>query len=56
MLVLAALNHRPGYRWSTTDLGTTAGARAFWAAQHLPDGMQLGDGFYCSHMTTAVAV
>jgi hypothetical protein len=49
-LVLAALNHRPSYRWATTDIGTSATARAFWSAQHLPKNMQLGDPVYCSHM------
>jgi hypothetical protein len=49
-LVLAALNHRPGYRWSTTDIGRSTIARAFWAAQQLPVDMQLGEPFSCSHM------
>ncbi|WP_410570410.1 hypothetical protein [Amycolatopsis sp. cmx-4-61] len=51
VLVLAALNHRPGYRWSTCDIGRSAIARAFWAAQQLPAGMRLGRPFSCSHMT-----
>ncbi|WP_155547609.1 hypothetical protein [Amycolatopsis camponoti] len=49
-LVLAALNHRPGYRWATTDIGRSATVRAFWSAQHLPENMQLSDPVYCSHM------
>ncbi|MEV6873223.1 hypothetical protein [Amycolatopsis sp. NPDC051128] len=50
VLVLAALNHRPSYRWATTDIGTSATARAFWSAQHLPENMRLGNRVYCSHM------
>jgi GNAT superfamily N-acetyltransferase len=50
VLVLAALNHRPGYRWSTADIGRSAIARAFWSAQHLPADMRLGEPCSCSHM------
>jgi GNAT superfamily N-acetyltransferase len=52
-LILAALNHRSSYGWSTVDIGTSATARAFWSAQHLPADMQLGNPRYCSHMTDA---
>ncbi|HKN54919.1 MAG TPA: GNAT family N-acetyltransferase [Amycolatopsis sp.] len=53
LLVATALARRPGYRWSTTPIEDTIAARAFWAAQRLPPGLQLGDPFHCSHMHEA---
>jgi hypothetical protein len=43
VLVAAALSRGPSYQWSTTALDSSVAARAFWAAQRLPNEMRLGD-------------
>ncbi|QXV63541.1 hypothetical protein CVV72_40995 (plasmid) [Amycolatopsis sp. TNS106] len=49
VLLAAALVRGRGYRWSTTTIDDTVTARAFWAAQQLPD-MTLGEPRRCSDM------
>ena len=53
VLVAAALARGPAYRWSTTKLDDSVGARAFWASLRPAGPLQLGEPFYCSHMRLA---
>ena len=53
LLVAMALSRGTGYRWSTSKVTDTIEARAFWARQDLPERMELGEPFYCSHMKLA---
>ncbi|UUV32218.1 hypothetical protein NQK81_01850 [Amycolatopsis roodepoortensis] len=53
VLLHAALVRGRGYRWSTTTIADTAAATAFWASQHLPPGMVLGDPKRCPDMLAA---
>lgn len=53
VLIAAALARGAGYRWSTTAIAESVTARAFCAAQHWPNGAELGSPFYCSHMKLA---
>ncbi|MFK0250192.1 hypothetical protein ACIQUM_36285 [Amycolatopsis azurea] len=54
VLVTAALSRGRGYRWSTTAIIDTVTAKAFWAAQQLPEDMVLGEPSRCSHMALAI--
>lgn len=53
VLLAAALSRGRGFRWSTTAIEDSLAARAFWASQHLPDAMTLGDPRRCTHMLQA---
>jgi GNAT superfamily N-acetyltransferase len=53
VLIDAAFARGPGYTWSMRPLLDTAEVRAFWASLDLPEPVQPGKPFYCSHMLRA---